>query len=104
MPLWVGAGARVKIVEALAAKLPVVSTALGAEGLDLEPGRHLFQSETPAGLGDALLALLDAPARAEDLAREAYDHARARFSLDAVARRTNELLEAAIERHARRGS
>jgi glycosyltransferase involved in cell wall biosynthesis len=104
VPLWVGAGARVKIVEALAARLPVVSTALGAEGLDLEPGRHLLQAESPAGLGDALVALLGAPARAEEIARAAYDHALARFSLDAVARRTNELLEAAIERRARRGS
>ena len=104
VPLWVGAGARVKIVEALAARLPVVSTTLGAEGLGLEPGRHLLQADGPTGLGDALLELLGAPARVEEIAGEAHAFARAHFSLDAVARRTNDLLEAAIERHARRGS
>jgi glycosyltransferase involved in cell wall biosynthesis len=103
VPLWVGAGARVKIVEALAAKLPVVSTPLAAEGLGLQPGRHLLQAEGPAELGDALLALLEAPAYAEEIARNAYAHARERFSLDAVASRTNDLLEAAIKRHALRG-
>ena len=41
VPLRIGGGSRLKILEALASGLPVVSTRVGAEGLHLEPGRHL---------------------------------------------------------------
>jgi glycosyltransferase involved in cell wall biosynthesis len=41
VPLRVGGGSRLKILEALAAGLPVVSTRVGAEGLEVEDGRHL---------------------------------------------------------------
>ena len=47
VPLWVGAGARVKIIEALAARVPVVSTGLGAEGLGLVPGAHYLRADFP---------------------------------------------------------
>src|SRR5439155_24178750 len=64
VPLWIGAGARVKIVEAMAARLPVVTTTLGAEGLGLEPGRHAAFADTPEALGDAIADLLQEPGRA----------------------------------------
>src|SRR5262249_10111970 len=41
VPLRMGGGSRLKILEALACGVPVVSTVVGAEGLHLEPGRHL---------------------------------------------------------------
>jgi len=47
VPLWAGAGARVKIVEAMAARLPVVATRLAAEGLDLHAGEHYAPGDTP---------------------------------------------------------
>ena len=42
VPLRIGGGTRLKILEAMAAGVPVVSTALGAEGLAVSPGRHLL--------------------------------------------------------------
>ncbi|MBZ5725183.1 MAG: glycosyltransferase [Acidobacteriia bacterium] len=42
VPLRTGGGTRLKILEAMAAGVPVVSTALGAEGLAVSPGRHLL--------------------------------------------------------------
>src|SRR5207237_3894426 len=41
VPLRIGGGSRLKILEALASGLPVISTRIGAEGLDLAAGRHL---------------------------------------------------------------
>ncbi len=91
VPLWVGAGARVKIVEALAARLPVVSTPLGAEGLGLVTGEHYLGASDPAGLAESLATLIAEPALGERLERAGHALARAQFSLDAVARRTCEL-------------
>jgi glycosyltransferase involved in cell wall biosynthesis len=92
VPLWVGAGARVKIVEALAARLPVVATSFACEGLGLTPGAHYLEGESPAELADRALALLRDPARGDAPARAGRAVAEERWSLPAVARLQNELV------------
>jgi glycosyltransferase involved in cell wall biosynthesis len=99
VPLWMGAGVRVKIVEALAARLPVATTTLGAEGLGLEPGVHALFGDTPETLGDAVVQVLSSPERAEGMSEAGRQFARERFSLDAVVRRTAELCECAVRDH-----
>ncbi|MBV8359054.1 MAG: glycosyltransferase [Deltaproteobacteria bacterium] len=47
VPLRVGGGTRLKILEAMAAGVPVVSTRIGAEGLRIEPEKHFLEAETP---------------------------------------------------------
>ena len=47
VPLRIGGGTRLKIYEAMAAKIPIVSTTIGAEGLPVLNGRHLFLADTP---------------------------------------------------------
>lgn len=103
VPLWVGAGARVKIVEALAAGLPVVATKLAAEGLGLRDGVHALFAEEPTGLARAVARLLAEPELARRLSAEGRDWAAAHFSLDAVARKTNQLC-AEVLAEARSGS
>jgi glycosyltransferase involved in cell wall biosynthesis len=88
VPLWMGTGVRVKIVEALAARVPVVTTTIGAEGLGLADGVHAAFADTPEALGDAVAALLEQPERARALADAGYERVRAEYSLAAVARRT----------------
>jgi polysaccharide biosynthesis protein PslH len=61
VPLRIGGGSRLKILEALAAGVPVVSTRVGAEGLCLEPGRHLTVVEGVADLAAALVQCLREP-------------------------------------------
>lgn len=61
VPLRVGGGTRLKIFEALATGKAVVSTTIGAEGLPVEPGRHLLVEDEPAPFADAVLRLLDEP-------------------------------------------
>ena len=60
-PLLSGSGTRFKIVEAWAAATPVVSTRLGAEGLNCNPGEHLLICDEPGEFAEAVAFLVDAP-------------------------------------------
>jgi glycosyltransferase involved in cell wall biosynthesis len=99
VPLWVGGGARVKIVEALAAGLPVVATPIGAEGLGLEPGRHFLAAETPEALAAAAAALLADASRGTALAAEGRAEAERRWSLASVAALQSEFLASVAATH-----
>lgn len=68
-PLRMGGGSRIKILEALAQGIPVVTTSVGREGLELEPGRHLLVSDTPREFADATSRLLTNSALRESLAQ-----------------------------------
>jgi glycosyltransferase involved in cell wall biosynthesis len=87
VPLWQGSGVRVKIIEGLAAGVPVASTPIGAEGLGLEDGVHLTLAESPEDLGDAIAALVRDPARAAATAAAGQAYAHANFSLEAIGQR-----------------
>lgn len=64
VPLLHGGGTRLKILEALACALPVVSTTIGAEGLDLAAGRNILIADEPAAFAAHVVRLLgDAPLR-----------------------------------------
>jgi glycosyltransferase involved in cell wall biosynthesis len=89
VPLWVGAGVRVKIIEALAAGLPVVSTSVGAEGLGLSDGIHYARGETPQELARRLSGLLASPERRAALSKAGRDQARHNWSLEAAAQLQN---------------
>jgi glycosyltransferase involved in cell wall biosynthesis len=80
VPLRYGSGTRVKILESFAHRIPVVSTTLGAEGLDVEDGDHLLLADDAEGLAAATVRLLgDSQLRvrlteaAQELYLECYD-------------------------------
>ena len=70
VPLRIGAGTRIKILEALALGIPVVSTSIGAEGLDLLPGRHVRIADTADHFAREVVALLRDPAARARMAAE----------------------------------
>lgn len=70
VPLRLGAGTRIKIIEALAMGKAVVSTRVGAEGLAVVPGRHLIVADTPEAFAAAVVHLAGNPAARERLGRE----------------------------------
>ena len=71
IPVRAGSGLQNKVLEAMAAGTPVVTTPRAAAALDAEPGEHLLVAEDAAGLAAAALDLLRDPARARVLARAA---------------------------------
>lgn len=62
VPLRLGSGTRLKILESWAMARPVVSTSLGAEGLEATAGRHLLVADDPAEFGAAVIRVLNEPA------------------------------------------
>ncbi len=75
VPLRYGSGTRLKIIEAFAHGIPVVSTALGAEGLGAQDGVHLLVGETADELAAACGRLLTEP----ELRRSVSEQARRLF-------------------------
>jgi glycosyltransferase involved in cell wall biosynthesis len=80
VPLRVGSGMRVKILEAFAHGIPVVTTSIGCEGIALEPGRHALVADTPDEFAAATLRVLEDAELADALAREARALVEARYS------------------------
>ncbi len=66
-PLLAGSGTRVKILEAWAAGVPVVSTPIGAEGLEAAPGRELLLARTAGEFASAVERLLEDPGLRESI-------------------------------------
>ena len=58
VPLRIGSGTRLKILEALAMGKAIVSTTVGAEGLDLKDGAEIFIADEPTAFADAVTRLL----------------------------------------------
>lgn len=78
VPLRIGGGTRIKILEAMATGKIVISTSIGAEGLEVEPNVHLLIADNPRDFAAAVSRALDPhqfdgmPDRARRLAEERY--------------------------------
>ena len=73
VPLRIGGGTRLKIYEAMAAEVPVVSTRIGAEGLAVEHGRHILLADTAEDTALQVVKLLRRPELGADLASHALE-------------------------------
>ena len=86
VPLRLGSGTRLKILEAWAMGRPVVSTTLGAEGLDGVPDEHLLIADDPAEFARAVLKVLSEPKLADEIGRAGRVLAAERYSWRSAAR------------------
>jgi len=93
VPLWVGSGTRIKILEACAMEKPVVSTPVGAEGLELRPGDHLFVEEEPRGFAARCIKLLKEPELRREVGLRAREVVCARYKWSAIGSRAAEILD-----------
>jgi glycosyltransferase involved in cell wall biosynthesis len=105
VPIRIGGGTRLKIFEAMAMERAVVSTAVGAEGLPVRDGVDAVLADAPEAFADAVVALLNDPARAAAVGSAAADMVRAQFGWDVVtARFADDCAWAVAQRAARRGA
>jgi sugar transferase (PEP-CTERM/EpsH1 system associated) len=84
VPLRVGGGTRLKLLEAMALGKAIVSTRLGAEGYPVRDGRELLLADTPDEFAAATVRLLGAPERRAELGRAARAFVEARYDWRAI--------------------
>jgi polysaccharide biosynthesis protein PslH len=92
VPLLTGGGTRLKIFEAMAARIPVVSTTIGAEGLPVEHGTHLSLADDPQSFAARCLELMELPEVRSRLTCNAWELVSSHFSWDAAAAEFERLL------------
>jgi sugar transferase (PEP-CTERM/EpsH1 system associated) len=96
VPLRIGGGTRLKIFEAMAMGKPIVSTAVGAEGLPVQHGEHLLLADTPDDFAAAVIRLVREPAYAAAMGERAAQFVRERFSWRGVAEQFASLCDQAV--------
>jgi glycosyltransferase involved in cell wall biosynthesis len=94
-PLAAGSGTRIKLLEALAHGLPVVTTTIGAAGLDVTSGVHLLMADSAAGLAGAAVRVTTESALREQLTAAGRRLVISRYSHDAVIPQIRAFLAAA---------
>jgi glycosyltransferase involved in cell wall biosynthesis len=93
VPLRIGGGTRLKIYEAMAAGAPVVSTPVGAEGLEVSSPENIRLAEAPGAFAEACLELMENASARSRQALAAADLVRSRCSWEAVTGAFEEVLE-----------
>jgi glycosyltransferase involved in cell wall biosynthesis len=100
VPLRSGSGTRLKILEALAMERPVVSTTIGAEGLETIHGRHLLIADDAASFAAAVLRLLQDQQLAARLAAEGRSLVERRYRWEAIGAAWQKSLHYLVAQHA----
>ena len=94
VPITIGSGIRMKILEAANLGIPFVSTSVGAEGIPVLSGRHCLLADDPSDFVDAILQLKDHEKRAMFI-QNAHQLIETNYSLEAL-RRNRRALYASI--------
>ena len=92
VPLRVGGGTRLKIYEAMAVGKAVVSTSVGAEGLDVHHGRDMILADSPVEFAESVITLLRDPDLRSRQGRAAAEVA-ANYGWPRIARKFGEVLQ-----------
>ncbi|MHB1415206.1 MAG: glycosyltransferase [Chloroflexota bacterium] len=79
VPMRIGGGVRLKVLEAMAAGIPVVSTTLGCAGTTAEAGRHFLRADREDDFARAVVGVLRREGELAAMVREARDLVEARY-------------------------
>src|SRR5262249_53453364 len=86
VPLRIGGGTRLKIFEAMAARVPVVSTTIGAEGLKVASGENIMIADDPREFADRCVHLLSGAADRRRIASAALEIVSTCYSWEAASK------------------
>lgn len=101
VPLHIGGGTRLKILEALALGTPVVSTSKGAEGLELTPNQDILIADTPSEFASAVLRLFADPILRQTLSQNGKQAVAARYDWQMIGQTLNEFINQILKNDSR---
>lgn len=93
VPLRVGGGTRLKIFEAMAARTAVVSTTIGAEGLDVKHDENILIADRPQEFADCCLELLENEPSRQRVSEAGWELVQTRYSWEVVCGQFEALLQ-----------
>ncbi len=96
IPLRIGGGTRLKILEAMALGTPVVSTSKGAEGLEVTPGKDILIADTPTEFASQVIRLFDNLELRASLVSNARRLVEERYSWEYLGQRFEQVLESLV--------
>ena len=94
VPLFFESGTRFKILEAAALGTPVISTSLGAEGLDLDDHSEILISDSASEFAGHIISVIEDGEQSSTMAANALRTVRAEYSLAVAARQAEAVLRA----------
>ncbi len=97
-PIFSGSGTRIKIIEAFAFERAVVTTSIGCEGLELDPGCQALIADTAEGFAAAILDLAASDAARREIARRGREFGLRHFSAEVAAARFSRIVSEAVAR------
>lgn len=84
VPLRIGGGSRLKILEAMALKKPIVSTTIGAEGLKIKNGENIVVADKPEEFADCVCDLLRNPSKCKNLGNGGWQLVKSNYNWEAL--------------------
>ena len=92
VPLRIGGGTRLKIVESLGMCCPVVSTTLGAQGLELTDGKDIVLADTETGFANAIIEILKNPEKRSSMEQSGLIAVRENYRWEQLGAKLNEYI------------
>lgn len=95
-PMRLGSGLRIKVLEAMASALPVVSTSLGAAGIPAQNGVNCFIADTPDLMVESIEWLLNDAQLCQAMGRAAKEMVKRKYDIRSTVRELEQVLEEVI--------
>jgi len=96
VPLRMGSGMRIKILEAMSLGLPIVTTTIGYEGIAAKPEIHLKVADNPTDFANQISILLDSFQKRSQIGKNARECIIGHYSLPAIAKQWDNLITRVI--------
>ncbi|MDP1676621.1 MAG: glycosyltransferase family 4 protein [Bacteroidota bacterium] len=93
VPLRMGGGTRLKIGEALSMKIPIVTTSIGCEGIDIVSGESAIIADDPISFANGIISLIQDDSMKKKLVRNGYDVVQSKYEWSVIGKRILELYQ-----------
>jgi polysaccharide biosynthesis protein PslH len=96
VPLRIGGGTRLKILEAMALSQAIVSTSIGAEGIEYTDGKNILIGDSPQDFADKILLVLNDPQRSREIGIEARKFVCGKYDWNIIGQKLKTIYEESV--------